>query len=222
MPRLLNSFGRTRTYVNNDGYVVFDSTTAGTYSVDLGAGIYNVILIGGGGGGAYCHYGSGHSILEFCTQGGVAGTIECIIRVRKDVTATLVLGNGGTTNTLLSQGNVSGDDGMVSSISGIEQVTLVAGRGTGGSISNGSYTTPGIMGTNTIGGDEVLKVIMDSNEHLIVSDSVKGPARNRNYQPNVFYGRGGGIAGTGLTPTIYAGGVPYCRIKKIETDLYNL
>lgn len=222
MPNLLNSFGRIKTYVNNNGYVVFDSTTAGTYSINLGAGIYNVILIGGGGGGAYCHFGSGHSIIETWAQGGVAGTIDCVIRVEKDVTATLVLGAGGKTNTLISsQGDVSGLDGADSRLSGIPQVSLVAGHSTGGVIVNGYSTTPGTMGSNIISGSEILKINMDSNEHPIVSGSVRGPARNTNYSPNVFYGRGGGTT-AGITPTIYEGGIPYCHIEKIETDLYNL
>ena len=61
MRMLLNSFGRVQTHVDNSGYVVFDSSTAGSHSVNIGAGVYRVVLVGAGGGGAHCRYGAGHS-----------------------------------------------------------------------------------------------------------------------------------------------------------------
>ena len=220
MKALLNCFGRTATHVNSDGYVVFDSSAYGTYSVGIGAGIYRIVLIGGGGGGAHCRYGAGHSIFNYYAQGGVAATFDGYVQVTKDSTLTITLGKSGTTSNSMDAGQVSvyGVDGNPSSITGIPGVTLYCGPGTAGKVINGNQGTAGTMGSATISGANILRIDMNSNDHPITSVASAGVRNNLNYATNSVLGRGGGVSGN----YVYQGGAPYCLILKVERENLGL
>ena len=220
MTSLLHSFGRTLTHVNNSGCIIFNSTDSGTYSAVLGAGVYHIILIGAGGGGAHCRYGAGHDLFDYYGQGGVAATIEVYIRVLSKTTITITLGAHGITGNSIGQGQVSvyGTDGAASSITGIANTTLYCGPGTAGKVISGNQPSAGVMGDAVISGPTILRILMNSNEHRIASGTVASYVRNSNYMTNYYYGRGGGA----VLSTNYDGGVPFCFIEKIEREQYGV
>lgn len=230
MPNLLNSFGRTKTYVSNDGYVVFESSVPGTYPISLGSGIYHVILIGGGGGGA--HRFRGYDDYDVArAQGGVGATIECIIKITENVNAIVTVGSAGTTVAGINQGNitVNGISGTATVISNIQGVSLVANNGTGGRVSGASTYVAGTMGAAVIGGTGILNIAMNSNDYPIVSQASNniflnlGLVKNTNYATNSSLGQGGGSGIDPFSnPPLYQPGSGYCLIEKTEINLYNL
>lgn len=223
MRMLLNSFGRVQTHVDNSGYVVFDSSTAGSHNINIGAGVYRVVLVGAGGGGAHCRYGAGHSLFNYYAQGGVAATIDVYLKVTKDSAITINLGaHGNTGNNMSGQVSVYGTDGATSSITGIPGVTLIAGPGTAGTVINGNQSNPGTMGTATISGANILRIDMNSNDHPIVSGSGGGRRSNVNYPTAATIGSGGGVTMAGNNVYIYHGGVSYCFIQKVEREQNGL
>lgn len=73
--------------------VVFESSTAGTYSVDLAAnGKYEVICIAGGGGGLVWKR-SGYASVEY--GGGSGSGFDCVLQLSTG-TYSIVVGKGGT------------------------------------------------------------------------------------------------------------------------------
>lgn len=230
MPNLLNSFGRTKTYVSNDGYIVFESSVPGTYPISLGSGIYHVVLIGGGGGGAH-RFWRYHSPDLARAQGGVGATIDCIVRIEENTIASVVVGAPGETKAIIDQGSatVLGSDGTSSGLYNIQNITLVASNGTGGRISGDTTLVAGVMGAASIIGNNILKVNMNSNDNPIVSQastsyfSPYGAIKNTNYMPNTSLGQGGGSDMEPLSnPPLYQPGPGYCLIEKIDINLYDL
>ena len=51
MSKLLNCFGKVNALVNSNGVVLLETSVSGTHTLDLGNGIYRIVLIGAGGGG---------------------------------------------------------------------------------------------------------------------------------------------------------------------------
>lgn len=220
MSKLLNCFGKVNALVNSNGLVLLETSVAGTHTLDLGQGIYRIVLIGGGGGGGKTYWGAGHTILYRYAKGGVAATADLYVDVPTDCTATITLGVGGSSDSRISGADTTATDGTGSSIIGIPNLVLNCGPGTAGNvISRTDY--PGTMGNLTLSGDAILRVDMNSNEHPITSTATSGVRANTNWPTNTALGRGGGCsAGTGGTQ--WAGGAPYCLIRYYNRNYFNL
>lgn len=220
MSKLLNCFGKVNALVNSNGVVLLETSVAGTYNLDLGQGIYRIVLIGGGGGGGKTYWTAGHEVLYRYAKGGVAATADLYVDVPIDCTATITLGLGGNTDSRTSGENTNATSGTGSSIIGIPNLVLNCGPGTAGNIvSKTSY--PGTMGNLTLSGSAILRVDMNSNEHPITSTATAGVRSNTNWPTNATLGRGGGCsAGTG--GYIYNGGPAYCLIRYYNRNYFNL
>lgn len=220
MSKLLNCFGKVNALVNSNGVVLLETSTPGTYNLDLGQGIYRIALIGGGGGGGKTYWAAGHEVFYRYAKGGVAATADLYVDVPIDCTATITIGSGGHTDSRTSGEDTTATGGTGSSIVGIPNLVLNCGPGTAGNIvSKTGY--PGTMGNLTLSGSAILRVDMNSNEHPIVSTATAGPRSNTNWSTNVTLGRGGGCsAGTG--GYIYGGGPAYCLIRYYNRNYFNL
>lgn len=220
MSKFLNCFGRVNALVNSNGVVLLETSVAGTYNLDLGQGIYRIVLIGGGGGGGKTYWGAGHTFIYRYAKGGVAATADLYVDVPIDCTATITLGAGGHSDSRTSGADTTATDGTGSSIIGIPNLVLNCGPGTAGNVvSRTSY--PGSMGNLTLSGDAILRVDMNSNEHPITSTTASGVRVNINWPTNRALGRGGGCA-AGPGGYIYAGGPAYCLIRYYNRNYFNL
>lgn len=92
--------------------VIFEQSTAGTYSLDILAdGQYEVYCIGGGAGGVK-YTGGGRM---FCASGGSGAGFIGIIEIVKN-TYTITVGVGGTKNTSTSSSVGGGGNSSISSL----------------------------------------------------------------------------------------------------------
>ena len=220
MSKMLNCFGRVNALVNSNGVVLLETSTPGTYNLDLGNGIYRIALIGGGGGGGKTYWAAGHTIFYRYAKGGVAATADLYVDVPLDCTATITVGDGGHSDSRTSGADTTATGGSASSIIGIPNLVLNCGPGTAGNISS-QTSYPGTMGALTLSGDAILRVDMNSNEHPITSTSTSGVRANTNWPTDTSRGRGGGCsAGTG--GTIWGGGSGYVLIRYYNRNYFNL
>ena len=219
MSRLLNCFGKINALVNSNGVVLLEANAAGTYNLDLGQGIYRIVLIGGGGGGAKMYWAAGHEVFYRYAKGGVAATADVYVDVPTNCSATIVVGTGGSSD---SRGNydTTATDGAPSYITGIPNLVLNCGNGTAGNIYSHT-STPGTMGNLTLSGDAILRVDMNSNDHPIISTATSGVRTNTNWPTNTAFGRGGGCS-AGQGGTVWSGGVGYCLIRYYNRNYFNL
>lgn len=220
MSKFLNCFGRVNALVNSNGVVLLETSVTGTHTLDLGQGIYRIVLIGGGGGGGKTYWAVGHEFVYRYAKGGVAATADLYVDVPIDCTATITLGAGGHSDSRNSGADTTATDGTGSSIIGIPNLVLNCGPGTAGNVvSRTSY--PGSMGNLTLSGDAILRVDMNSNEHPITSTAASGVRANTNWPTNTALGRGGGYsAGNGAT--LWSGGASYCLIRYYNRNYFNL
>jgi hypothetical protein len=220
MSKLLNCFGKVNALVNSNGVVLLETSTPGTYNLDLGNGIYRIALIGGGGGGGKTYWAAGHEIFYRYAKGGVGATVDMYVDVPLDCTATITVGGGGHSDSRTSGADTTATDGTGSSIIGIPNLVVSCGYGTAGNIvSKTGY--PGTMGALTLSGDAILRVDMNSNEHPITSTATSGVRANTNWPTDTSRGRGGGCsAGTG--GTIWGGGAGYVLIRYYNRNYFNL
>lgn len=220
MSKLLNCFGKVNALVNSNGVILLETSTPGTYNLDLGNGIYRIALIGGGGGGGKTYWGAGHTILYRYAKGGVAATADLYVDVPTNCTATITLGAGGSSNSTTSGADTAATNGSASSIIGIPNLVLNCGPGTAGNISS-QTSYPGTMGELTLSGDAILRVDMNSNEHPLTSTATSGVRANTNWPTNTALGRGGGCS-SGISGTVWNGGAPYCLIRYYNRNYFNL
>lgn len=217
MSKFLNCFGKVNALVNSNGVVLLDTTESGTHTLDMGQGIYRIVLIGGGGGGAGMRYGEGHTLFKRYAKGGVAATTDFFLDVPTDCTATIVIGSGGTSDER-GDADTTATDGTPSYITGIPGLVLHCGNGTAGNVrSRTGY--PGTMGSLTLESDNILRVDMNSNEHPITSTATAGVRANTNWPTNTVYGRGGGVI---IGTAIYLGGTGYCLVRYYNRNYFNL
>lgn len=219
MSKLLNCFGRVNALVNSNGVILLETSTPGTYNLDLGNGIYRIALIGGGGGGGKTYWASGHTILYRYAKGGVAATADLYVDVPTDCTATITLGAGGSSDSRTSGADTTATGGSASSIVGIPNLVLNCGPGTAGNISS-QTSYPGTMGSLTLSGDAILRVDMNSNDHPLVSTATSGTRANTNWPTQSSLGRGGGCS-SGIGGTIWNGGAPYCLIRYYNRNYFD-
>lgn len=219
MSRLLNCFGRVETEVDTSGYPLLDTSVAGTHTVEMGPGIYRIVLIGGGGGGAKMRWAAGHDVFYRYAKGGVGATLDFYFELTQVTTATVTLGHGGTTDSPGADVDVYGANGVGSSITGIPGFTIACGPGTGGYIVSRTPTA-GIMGTATLSGPLIMKVDMNSNDHPITSTTTAGTRSNTNWPTQSALGRGGGCT-AGQGGYIYPGGAAYCYIQYFNKNYFH-
>lgn len=188
--------------LNNKPYINIEHSAAGTYNETLPVGDYRITLIGHGGGaiGAQSRAGTFN-----WAQGGVGGTLQVLLSLTKAANIQINVGGGGQAQTRLYSGAgivLNGVDGTATTITGIPNVTLVAGGGTGATFQSTTESagtrTVGVMGTNSVLG---VKQVLINNPTNILSDSgqffttveTREPTgkANINYPNNTDIGRGG-------------------------------
>ena len=109
--------------------IVFESSTAGTYPVNIaGDGLYEVYCIAGGGGGRYYHILSSTKIGY---GGGSGSGFIGIINLNKG-NYPVIVGNGGATGNKSSAGKDGGDSNIGSLITSKAGKGANRGGGTGG------------------------------------------------------------------------------------------
>lgn len=218
MSRLLNSFGRVETEVDTSGYALLDTTVPGVYEVEMGPGIYRIVLIGGGGGGGKSRWAVGHDLLYAYARGGVAATADLYMELTQTAIATVTVGRGGTSDYRGDMDSTA-TDGETSSILGIPNFELICGKGTAGNVySHVGY--PGTMGQVEVSGTTIMRIDMNSNEHPIPSTATSGTRTNLNWPTQATLGRGGGCA-AGLSGTVYGGGSGYAYIQYFNKNYFH-
>lgn len=222
--------GLARVFYAGDPVLIYENSAAGTYTLALSAGTYEITLIGGGGGasGRKCTTNTTYHYA----QGGVGGTIQVTAKLTAAATITIVVGAGGTTKTgsfsSASGGTVTGTAGGTSSVTNFANLTLSAGGGTPGSTratsTTGCSRTVGAIGTNTASGTALLSTLINNpNPCTPVQASSTAAARtgtgrlNDNWPDDTQRGRSGDFGwrtGTGAMTAV--GGQPgYVRIRKL-------
>lgn len=137
---------------SNDPYdideIVFESSTAGTYPVNItGDGLYEVYCIGGGGGGRYYTISepsfsfSHHTInVKHMMYGGGSGSgFIGIININAG-NYSVIVGNGGATGNKSAAGKDGGDSNIGSLITSKAGKGANHGGGTGGAVPTISTT----------------------------------------------------------------------------------
>lgn len=219
MSRLLNCFGRIETEVDTSGYPLIDTSVPGQYEIEMGPGIYRIVLIGGGGGGAKTQWAAGHNLFYAYAQGGVAATADFFIETTVACIASITVGAGGASDYRLSGAGTTATNGNSSYILGIPDLTVNCGPGTAG-YTAANTATPGTMGVLTLEGSSIIKVDMNSNEHPITSSTSYSVRNNLNWPTASNLGRGGG-ATAGSGGTVWNGGPGYVLIKYYNKNYFH-
>lgn len=184
MSKLLNSFGRTRTFLNNADYVVYRKTTAGSWSYTIPeTRMYYIDAVGGGAGGwavhlhrnnpndSYIHlpFGGGSSGWSafgpfYLTKGTViSGTIGSGGAAKtSDIAATnygTFKGNaGGNTTAIVNGVTYTQPGGIAAVITHTEETQYGSWTNSLGSSGNKANGNNGIRGTyDGTGGASVLE-----------------------------------------------------------------
>lgn len=207
---------------------MFEFATSGAHTQVIDAGIYDVWLVGGGGGSAMLR--ASQTGTKSYARGGVGGVLHVRINVPVQTTITVNVGNGGTTRmgTFTSSGVTSaGDNGTATTITGFANVSLSAGAGTGARVQSVSATATnrdvGVQGANSASGSNLI-AILENNVNRITSMDGTSSAQTRTAtgQPNTNWedtqkGCGGDVGWTSATNYILkAGGVGFVRIKTAD------
>lgn len=212
--------------LNNRPSATFDFSDVGSHKQVIDADIYDVWLVGAGGGGVCLR--SSQSGTKHWARGGVGGVLHVRINVPVQTTITVNIGGGGTSRsgTFSSAGTTaSGDNGNITSVVGFENVSLTAGAGTGASVQSSSTTATrrnaGVQGTNIASGSNII-AILENNAQAIVSTQGTSSANSRTAsgQPNTNWtedtvkGSGGDVGWSGNNFMLRTGGSGFVRIKK--------
>lgn len=104
MAKLLNSFGRTRTFLDNADYVVFRKNTAGAWSFTIPeTRMYYIDAVGGGAGGwaVHLHRNNPNDTYLFMPFGGGSSGWSAFgpFYLTKGTVISGVVGNGGAAKT---------------------------------------------------------------------------------------------------------------------------
>lgn len=209
---------------------MFEFATSGAHTQVIDAGIYDVWLVGAGGGGSLLRASRTGSRMYAC--GGVGGVLHVRINVPAQTTITVNVGSGGATRMLnfTSSGvTATGDNGTATTITGFANLSLSAGAGTGARVQSVSDTMAdryvGVQGTNNASGSNLI-AILENNVNKITSISGTASStsqrRTASGQANINWedtqkGCGGDVGWTSATNHILkAGGVGFVRIKTAD------
>ena len=221
--------------IDNIPVVVYERYGSASEQITLNPGLYEFVTIGGGGGGVILTGRSSTAVSRHWACGGVGGTVRVQVFVHRITTITITISGSaqGYTGSFSSSGTTTqGNQGGDTSVTGIDNLTLISRGGTGANITStssvGANRTPGIIGTNTVSGRAIRKVLAN-NENIIVSGngvvSASGSqsqpsmqvvfANNINWPENTTYGRGGSVGFPGGIAYNYPGAAGYVRITTL-------
>ncbi len=160
--------GVARLFLSGDPVVVFESQEAGTETLVLTPGTYEITLIGGGGGAAGRRSSVGGN--HFYAMGGVGATLQFVARLTTNATVQVTVGAGGATKNGTfadaSAGTLVGIAGGASFITGFPDLIAQANGGSPGTLTANSSTSctmvAGTIGTNTISGSAVTQLLINN------------------------------------------------------------
>lgn len=203
--------------LDNNKPEIYEFAEAGAHTLDLGVGIWEISLVGGGGGGA----GAMSTIFDLVgwADGGVGGTLRVRIKVPTKKTITINVADSSISR-YFGAAHGSAEQGKDTTITGLDDVVLVAGGGTSGSILQSEFQpVPGIIGTNTATGSNLISII-ENNPRTIVSKSGRtqrttSQTVNSNWPEDTSCGAGGAVYPR-VSPRLIDGGVGFVRLIKIN------
>lgn len=215
-------------FYSGDPVLIFEESTAGTYSVALAPGKYEITLIGAGGGASGRRSTAVNN--HHYAQGGVGATLQFIANLTAPATITATVGAGGHTNTgtfsSASGGTVSGTPGGATTIIGFPDLTASAGGGTAGSTratsTSGCNRMVGVIGTNTLSGNAVVSTIINNPSPCISLQSTSTSAQRRptgrandNWPEDTTRGKSGDSGWNGNNFLSMVGASGFVRIKML-------
>lgn len=212
-----NASGSCRIEIKDIRVIPFSSehTTAGSYTDTIESGVYEVIVVGAGGGGASQGDQPDYSWKSGSAGGGSGSYVRSTINLDAG-TYSSVVGAGGTGRA--GGGTKQGDNGGSSSFESL----ISCGGGTGGYAkwTDGSPSVKvGVGGSYTV--DSSINIVEASNGN---SGAKKTGYSTANGGASLYggYGAGGSARATGHnTGVAYAGGAGYVKIALYEPS-YNL
>ena len=170
------------------GTILLEKTVAGTFSVDIKTGFYDIYCIGGGGGGSNSFGGAGAGIHAHAKL--LEGTYTCVV------------GNaGGGAGAYVRNNN--GAAGGASSINGISvSITANGGAGRNGRRNGGGGGTTGTL------------IYMFEESNSVIDRTTDGASTNVSFLDGTTDGAGaGGVAQGNDKGAGYAGKVGYIKIS---------
>ena len=220
--------GVARVFYTGDPVLIFEQSTAGTYSQTLSAGTYEITLIGGGGG-ASCQRCSTTGAFHYA-QGGVGGTVQVIAKLTSAATVSITVGSGGSTSTSTFSSaesrSISGLAGTASTITGFSDLTLSAASGVVGrtrATSTSACTrTVGSIGAVTVSGTCVQSTPINNPDPCTPSQGSSSVSQrnavgcpNANWPDDTTRGQGGDCGWVNTTFRIMNGASGYARIRQL-------
>lgn len=198
--------------LNNKRSAQYDFSIAGTHEIELPAGIYEMWLVGAGGGGAgTIRLAGGVEIV----RGGVGGIIHAKINVPTTTRINVNIGIGG--ESIGGSGDHTGTNGQNTSITGLMNVIIYAGGGTAGSVTHQGAisvnSVAGIQGTNSATGNNILAILENNPVSVISEIGVSGVQANTGWTENTNIGCGGGFSAKTTNFPSIQGGTGFVRIK---------
>jgi hypothetical protein len=140
--------------------ILFESSTTGTYTLNIEhSGAYELTICGAGGGGG----GSATAHSWYGSNGGSGAAFKGVVNLTPG-TYTLVVGQGGNGGGASGRNAPGGSNGTASTISKDSTTIISAGAGNGGH-GTGDYgsSNNGNGGTLTLGSIEVISSTISSN-----------------------------------------------------------
>lgn len=219
--------GTAHLFYSGDPVLLYESSTAGSQTMVLTAGKYEITLIGGGGGASGRR--SSLTNTHHYAQGGVGGTLQFIANLPTSATVTVTVGGGGNTSngTFASSGiTLSGTAGSASTITGFPNLTATAGGGTAGTSTSTSSSacslTPGKMGTNTLSGSAPSEILINNPTTITsLSATSTGNSRavagrpNTNWPEDNTRGKGGDSGWSSANFITMHGAAGFVRIRML-------
>ena len=221
--------------IDNIPVVIYEHYGSATEQILLNPGLYEFVTIGGGGGGVILTGRSSTAVSRHWANGGVGGTVRVQVFVHRPTTITITISGGaqGYTGSFSASGTtLQGNQGGNTSITGVDNLSLISRGGTGAVITStssvGANRTPGIIGTNTVTGSAIRKVIANNAINIVSGNGVVNAsgsqsqpsmpvvyANNVNWPENTLCGRGGSIGFPGGIAYNFPGNHGYVRITKL-------
>lgn len=220
--------GVARLFYTGDPVLIYESQEAGSKSLSLSAGTYEITLIGGGGGGVALRSSSTGG--KHYAQGGVGGTLQIIAVLTSAATVTITCGGYGSsasgTFASASAGTTSGTDGGTSTITGFTNLTASAGGGVAASIratsTSGANRTVGTIGSNSVSGSALQETLINNPNSCTPSQGTStGTTRtangrvNDNWTEDNTRGKGGDVGWNGTTFLKATGASGFVRIRQL-------
>ncbi len=220
--------GIAHLFYSGDPVLIFEESTAGTYSVALAPGKYEITLIGAGGGASGRRSTAVNN--HHYAQGGVGGTLQFTANLTIAATVQIVVGKGGTTNSgtfsSASGGTVSGTAGGATTLTGFPDLTASAGGGTAGSTratsTSGCNKTVGVIGTNMLSGSAVIATSINNPNPCTSLQSTSTSTQRRptgrandNWPEDTTRGKSGDSGWNGNNFLSMVGASGFVRIKML-------